>query len=54
MRTFPNGIYIGRYKGVNFYTTGGTIQCLFGWMPMEFSSIHAFKCAVTRREKEED
>lgn len=48
--SFPNGLYIGNYKGINYFTTGGTIQCLFGWRPMEFHSIRAFKQAVTRRE----
>lgn len=52
MDTFPNGMYSGTYKGVKFYSSGGVIQCLFGWMPKTFSSIRAFKIAVTRREKE--
>lgn len=52
-KRFPSGIYIGRYKGINYYSEKGTIQCLFGFLPKEFHSIRAFKCAVTRREKEE-
>ena len=53
MATFPSGTYIGQYKGVKYYSNDGTIECLFGWMPKTFSSIRAFKCAVTRREKDE-
>jgi len=48
---FPNGLYIGTYKGINYYAAGAKIQCLFGWLPKEFDSIRAFKCAVTRWEK---
>jgi hypothetical protein len=50
--TFPNGMFVMRYKGVGVYASMGKYQCLFGWMPKEFGSLRAFKCAVTRREKE--
>ena len=45
------GLFLGRYKGVSFYTDRGTIRCLFGWVPKSFASIRAFKCAVTRWQK---
>ena len=53
MNPFPNGIYVGTYKNIPYYSKGGEIQCLFGWVPKTFHSIRSFKLAVTRREKEE-
>lgn len=48
----PEGLFIGKYKGVSYYANKGRIECLFGWMPKSFVSIRAFKCAVTKWQKE--
>ena len=49
---FPDGLFIGIYKGVKYYTKEGKIQCLFGWMPKTFDSIRSFKINVTKWQKE--
>lgn len=49
--TFPNGHFIGRYKGVSYYAHLGKIQCLFGWVPKEFNSIRAARLAITKWSK---
>ncbi|MHB1100238.1 MAG: hypothetical protein ACYCZR_11855 [Burkholderiales bacterium] len=46
--SFPNGIFIGRYKGISFYAKDGEYQCLFGWVPKTFPSIRAIKYNITR------
>lgn len=51
MTTTPQGTFIGKYKGVSYYANQGKYNCLFGWMPKEFDSIRALKCAVTKWSK---
>ncbi len=51
MNVFPNGFYVGTYRGVPYYTHKGKWQCLFGWVPKEFDTLLKLKRAVTRWEK---
>lgn len=44
--------FLGIYHGVKYYTRGGKIICLFGWMPKEFETIKKFQAGVRAWEKE--
>lgn len=52
MTTFPDGTYIGTYKGVRYYTKGGQIQFLLGWVPQTKPSLRAAKIAITKWMKQ--
>ena len=45
---FPNGLYLGAYKGVKLYTNRGQIQFLLGWLPQTKASLRAAKIAITK------
>lgn len=47
-KAFPHGVFVGKYKGVRVYVSGGQFQFLLGWIPQEKVSLHAAKCTITR------
>ena len=51
MTSFPNGIFVGRYKGVSIYANKGRYECLFGWLPKTFDSLRQAKYNITKWSK---
>jgi hypothetical protein len=54
MDTRVEQTFLGVYHNIRYYTSGGKIHCLFGWMPKTFDSVKQFQHAVRKWENEDD